>query len=84
MAKRRLCSKVSKRMMNRLLRATPANNFKCFEETVRRRKNHGRWGKELEIKVEELFRVKVYDPIYELLLNENGVVEKWAKNLGKR
>jgi hypothetical protein len=87
-AKRRLCSRVSKRMMNRLLRTTPANNFACFEETVKRRRNHDRWSKELEIQVEALFREGIHEPIYEMLLQNRGghasTVGKWAIMLGKR
>lgn len=64
------------------LQQTPANNFNCFKETVRRRKN-SKWDIEFEIKVEELFRAGVYDQIYELLLKENGEVIKWAKEYGQ-
>ena len=82
-----LCIKANNRsngIVNRHLRATPADSFECFEEMVRGRGSVSRWDTELEIKVEELFRVGVYDPIYDLLLKDKGVVEKWAKLLGDR
>jgi hypothetical protein len=86
MAKKQLFIKANDRkngLVNRSLQETPVNSFEYFKETVYRSPN-SKWNKELEIKVEELFRVKEYDPIYELLLNDNGVVEKWARSFGKR
>jgi hypothetical protein len=77
-------------IVNRHLSETPANSFECFEEQVRSRQYSSRWDIELEIKVEQLFRDGVYDPIYELLLGHKGtsvnqiVVEKWAEVLGAR
>ncbi|AKA72045.1 hypothetical protein [Clostridium scatologenes] len=71
-------------IVNRHLQETVANSFECFEDTVRSRKYVARWDIELEIKIEELYRVGVYEPIYELLLKNNGSVEKWAKLLGNR
>jgi len=72
-------------IVNKHLQETLANSFERFEETVRGRSRHiRRWDTELEIKVEELYRCGVYDPIYELLLQEKGMVEKWAKLLGNR
>jgi hypothetical protein len=76
-------------IVNRHLTETSANSFECFEEQVKSSRHHSRWDKELEIKVEELFRVGVYEPIYELLLGHKGttasqgVVEKWAEMFGR-
>lgn len=80
-----LCTKANNRsnsVVNRHLQETMSNSFEHFEETVRG-KRRAYWDTELEIKVEELFRVGVYDPICELLLPENGVVEQWVKMLGQ-
>jgi hypothetical protein len=49
---------------------------------VNMRSNCKKCSKEIIIKVEELFRAKEYEPIYELLLNQDGVVEGWAKIYG--
>ncbi|MBU3113159.1 hypothetical protein [Clostridium lacusfryxellense] len=77
-----LCIKGNNRsngIVNRHLAETSANSFECFEEQVRSRQYHSMWDTEIEIKVEQLFRDGVYDPIYELLLQEKGSVEKWSK-----
>lgn len=71
-------------IVNRHLKETPTNSFACFEETVRGRKCTARWSLELEIKIEELYRIEIYEPIYELLLKANGTVEHWAKLFGNR
>ncbi|URZ03021.1 hypothetical protein [Clostridium felsineum] len=84
--RRRLCIKANNRstsVVNRHLNETMSNSFEYFEETVRG-KRRAYWDTELEIKVEELYRVGVYEPIYELLLEKNGVVEQWAEMLGNR
>lgn len=72
-------------IVNRHLEETVENSWECFEETVRRsHKQYGMWDTELELKVEELYSADVYDPIYELLLKDRGVLERWAKLLGDR
>lgn len=86
MVKRQLCIRANNRkngVVNRSLHETPVNSFECFKETVMR-SNYKKCSKEIIIRVEELFRAKEFDPIYELLLFENGVVMKWAKVYAKR
>jgi hypothetical protein len=85
MAKNKLVIKANDRkngVVNRSLQETPVNSFECFRETVIR-SNYKKCNKEIIIKVEELFRAKEYEPIYEILLVENGVIEKWAKYFAK-
>lgn len=85
MIKNKLVIKASQRknsIVNRSLQETPVNSFECFKETVIR-SNYKKSSKEIIIKVEELFRAKEYEPIYELLLVENGDIEKWAKKFAK-
>lgn len=86
MTKNKLFIKANDRkngVVNRSLQETPINSFDCFKETVMRR-NYKKCSKEDVIKTEELFRAKEYEPMYELLLVENGVIEKWAKSFAKR
>ncbi|BCJ95700.1 hypothetical protein acsn021_32690 [Anaerocolumna cellulosilytica] len=85
MSKRQLCIRGNGRkngIVNRSLQETPVNSFECFRETIMR-SNYKKCSKEIIIKVEELYRAKEYEPIYELLLNQDGVVEGWAKIFAK-
>lgn len=78
MANRQVCIRGNDRkngVVNMSLQETPVNSFECFKETVMR-SNYKKCSKEIIIKVEELFRANEFDPIYESLQVENGVIEK--------
>lgn len=86
MAKRQLCIKANNRkngVVNRSLQETPVNSFECFKDRIMRSK-YKKCSKDIIIKVEELFRAKEFEPIYELLLEQNGVVMKWAETFATR
>ena len=82
-----LCIKGNNRsngIVRRHLEETFTNSFDYFEEQVHRRTTHSMWDTELEIKVEELFRAGVYEPIFDLLLVPFGAVEQWSHTFGNR
>jgi hypothetical protein len=86
MAKNQLFIKANERknsVVNRSLQETPVNSFDCFKETVMR-SNYKKCSKEIIIKIEELFRAKEFEPMYEILLVKDGVIEMWAKIFAKK
>lgn len=85
-------------IVNRHLNATPANDWEAFEDkiTVKHANKTGKvnsnsrfWDKEFELRIEELYRNDVYEPIFDMLCpmsidrSNQGVLEKLAAKYAK-